>query len=380
MVNETRLVEQFMTLVRVDSETGHEGEIAGLLTELFAELGLTVEEDDTKGKTGHGAGNLICTLPAAPGLEDAVPIFFTCHMDTVTPGKGIKPRLDEDGYIRSDGTTILGSDDKAGIAALLEAVRILKERGIQHGPLQLVITVGEESGLVGAMALDAGKLQAKYGFALDSNGAVGDICVAAPTQAKIKVVVLGKSAHAGVNPEDGVSAIQVASKAIARMPHGRIDAETTANIGRFQGGGPTNIVCDRVDIEAEARSLVREKLDRQVEEMRRAFEEAARECGGRVEFASEILYTGYKFDASDPVVQIASAAMRSIGLEPRLFHSGGGSDANIFNGLGVPTVNLAVGYEHIHTTKEQIPVRAMVDTVRAVIAIIQEAARRNGSA
>ena len=376
MVNETRLVEQFMALVRVDSETGHEGEIAKRLVDLFTELGLNVEEDDTKERTGHGAGNLICTLPAAPGMEDAVPIFFTCHMDTVTPGKGIKPRLDEDGYIRSDGTTILGSDDKAGIAALLEALRILKEQKVPHGPIEAVITVGEESGLVGAKAMSAGKLKAKFGFALDSNGAVGDICVAAPTQAKISITVHGKSAHAGVNPEDGISAIVLASKAIARMPHGRIDAETTANIGRFQGGGPTNIVCDRVDIDAEARSLVREKLDRQVEAMRRAFEETALEFGGRVEFRSEIMYIGYKVDESSPVVEIASAALRSIGLAPRLFHSGGGSDANIFNGLGIPTVNLAVGYENIHTTQEQIPVRAMVDTARAVIAIIQEAARR----
>lgn len=374
MVNEQRLVEQFMELVQIDSETGHEQAISVRLKELFGGLGLDIDEDHAQQLTGHGANNLFIDWPATDGAQGE-PIFFTCHMDTVTPGKGIKPQLDGDGYIRSDGTTILGSDDKAGIAAMLEAIRVVRERGIAHGQVQFVITVGEESGLVGARALDASKLRARMGFALDSNGQIGDICVAAPTQAKIHAALYGRAAHAGVNPEDGVSAIQLASKAVSRMKLGRIDSETTANIGRFAGGGPTNIVCDRVDIDAEARSLTPEKLDEQVSSMKAAFESAAAELGGRAEFNSEIIYPGYKYDESAPVVQLASEALASIGLTPRLFHSGGGSDANIFNGLGLPTVNLAVGYEHIHTTSEQIPVRSMVDITRAVVAIIERAAR-----
>jgi len=375
-VNEQRLLNRFLELVQIDSETGHEEEIGEALKRLFGGLGLTVIEDDAKAKTGHGANNLFCELPATPGCENRDPIFFTAHMDTVVPGKGVRPRVDDDGYVRSDGTTILGSDDKAGLAVMLETVEILREQNIPHGPVQFIITVGEEAGLVGARAMDRSMIKAKYGFALDSEGKVGDICTAAPTQAKIHVAVIGKSAHAGVNPEDGISAIQVAARAIARMPLGRIDAETTANIGRFAGGGPTNIVCERVDIDAEARSLVPEKLKRQVKAMREAFESAAAEFGAKVEFASEIIYGGYKYDESDEVVRVAMDAVRRLGLEPRLFHSGGGSDANIFNGLGVPTVNLAIGYENIHTTKEQMPIRALVQSTELAVEIIRTVAEK----
>jgi tripeptide aminopeptidase len=375
LIQEKRLVDEFMELVRVDSETKHEQEISEVLKRKFSELGLSVVEDDAKDKTGHGAGNLIFTLNATEEGGAIPTIFFTSHMDTVEPGKGIKPQIDDDGYIRSDGTTILASDDKAGIAAMLEAIRVLKENGIGHGKLQFVITVGEESGLVGSRALDPKHLEASFGYAIDSNGDVGDIAVAAPTQAKIHVTIYGKSAHAGVNPEDGISAIQVASKAISRMPLGRIDHETTANIGRFEGGGETNIVCERVHIAAEARSLIQEKLDRQVETMREAFVNTAEEFGGRADFESKIIYPAYKYDENAPVVKLAMDAVRKIGRTPRTFHSGGGSDANVFNGMGVPTVNLAVGYEHIHTTKEQISIANLVSTAQLVVAIIQEAAR-----
>jgi tripeptide aminopeptidase len=377
MIQENRLIEQFLELVRIDSETKQEREIADALKKRFEELGFEVFEDESASVTGHGAGNLICALAAAPGKEDSPAILFTCHMDTVTPGKGVKPRLDSDGYIRSDGTTILGSDDKAGIAALVEAIRALKENGVPHGKLLVVITAGEESGLVGSRALAKSKpemLQAAYGYAIDSNGKVGDIAVAAPTQARIQITIKGKSAHAGVNPEDGISAIQVASKAISRMPLGRIDFETTANIGSFAGGGATNIVCDRVDIAAEARSLVQEKLDRQVEAMKQACESAAQEFGAKAEFASEIIYPAYKFDESAPVVKLAMKAIEKIGRTPKTFHSGGGSDANMFNGMGIPTVNLAVGYENIHTTEEQMPVSELTAAAKLVAEIIQLAA------
>jgi len=378
MVSQTRLIDLFIELVKVDSETKHEQEISALLKRKFAELGVHVTEDDSAARSGHGSGNLIATLEATAGAEQAPAIFFTAHMDTVVPGKGIKPRVDDDGYIRSDGTTILGSDDKAGIAAILEAIAVLKERNLPHGRLQFVITAGEEAGLCGARAMNPGLLKADMGFALDSNGKVGDIAVAAPTQAKIHIVFHGKSAHAGVNPEDGISAIQVAGKAVARMPLGRIDSQTTANIGSFTGSGPTNIVCDRVELEAEARSLMKEKLDRQVEAMRQACLDAAQESGARVEFESEIIYPAFMFDEQSPVVKLAMQALRKLGREPKLFHTGGGSDANIFNGMGVPTVNLAVGYENIHTTKEQMPISELVKTAELVLQIIREAAEQNG--
>lgn len=373
MIQKDRLIQEFMELVQVDSETKFEGEISKVLKEKFTALGLSITEDDAAAKTGHGANNLFAMLEA-DGCEGAPTLLFTSHMDTVMPGKGIKPMLHDDGYIRSDGTTILGADDKAGLAAMFEAIRVLKEQRIPHGPIQFVITVGEESGLLGSRSMDASKLKADFGYALDSNGSIGDIAVAAPTQAKVFINLYGKSAHAGVNPEDGISAIQVASKAISRMPLGRIDFETTANIGKFEGGGETNIVCDYVKLYAEARSLVQEKLDAQLEAMKKAVESAAEEFGARSEFEFNVIYPAYKYSDGDPVVELAKKAIVNIGETPRTFHSGGGSDANVFNGLGVPTVNLAVGYEYIHTTKEQIKADDIAKTARLVVEIIQQAA------
>lgn len=371
MINETRLVNEFLELVQIDSETGEEGEIARVLKEKFRSLGLMVEEDDAAVKTGHGANNLVATLP---GTVDAPVIYFTSHMDTVKPGKGVKPVV-RDGYVYSDGSTILGADDKAGLAAILEAIRVLKEQDIAHGTVQFLITVGEESGLKGAKAFNPELLKAEFGFALDSNGPVGEIITAAPAHARIDVVVHGKAAHAGVNPEEGISAIQVASKAIARMPLGRIDHETTANIGQFAGGQAMNIIPDRVEILAEARSLDEGKLERQIAAMRRAFEETAAEYGATVEFRVERMYPGYKYGDDHPVVATAMRAIRAIGRTPKTLASGGGSDANVIAGYGVPTVNLAVGYEEIHSKNERMPIAELVKTAELVVAIVQEVAR-----
>ncbi|MDP4163808.1 MAG: M20/M25/M40 family metallo-hydrolase, partial [Bacillota bacterium] len=323
MINHERLLNEFLELVQVDSETKFEAEIAKVLKQKFTDLGLDVFEDDTTAVTGHGAGNLVCTLEGTKEGVDT--IYFTSHMDTVVPGKGIKPSV-KDGYVVTDGTTILGADDKAGLAVMLETIRVLKEQNIPHGTIQFVITVGEESGLVGAKALDSSLMKAKYGYALDSDGLVGNIVVAAPTQAKITTVIYGKTAHAGVAPEKGVSAITIAAKAIAKMPLGRIDEETTANIGRFAGGQQTNIVCDRVDILAEARSLIPEKMEAQVAKMKEAFETVAEEMGGRAEVDVQIMYPGFKFGEGDQVVELARQAAAKIGRSCELQQSGGGSD------------------------------------------------------
>ncbi|MGY0694587.1 M20/M25/M40 family metallo-hydrolase [Virgibacillus sp. FSP13] len=371
-VNQDRLINEFMELVQIDSETGHEEKISDVLKQKFTDLGLEVIEDNSKEKTGHGSNNLICNLK---GTKDGVDsIYFTSHMDTVVPGNGIKPSI-KDGYIVSDGSTILGSDDKAGLAAIFEAIRTLQENNVEHGDIQFVITAGEESGLVGAKALDSSLLHAKYGYAIDSNGTVGDIIVAAPTQAKIFTVMKGKTAHAGVAPENGVSAITLAAKAIAKMPLGRIDDETTANIGRFEGGQQTNIVCDYVEILAEARSLVPEKMEAQVAKMKEAFETTAEEFGGTAEVDVQVMYPGFKQAAGDQVVEVARNAAKKIDRESKLLKSGGGSDANVIAGYGIPTVNLAVGYEEIHTTNERIPVDELVKVTELVTAIVQEAAK-----
>ncbi|GIP58101.1 M20/M25/M40 family metallo-hydrolase [Paenibacillus woosongensis] len=371
MINKDRIIAQFVELVQIDSETKDERNIADYLKTKFAELGLHVVEDDSMKRTGHGAGNIVATLQARPGVQ-AQPFLFTCHMDTVAPGKGIKPVIGEDGWIRSDGTTILGADDKAGLAALLEIIQVLQERQLPHGKIQFVITAGEESGLLGARAMDRSLLDSHFGFAIDSNGEVGSICVGAPTQARIEIEIFGKSAHAGVNPEDGISAIQVAGKAIARMKLGRIDEETTANIGKFEGGGPTNVVTDYAKLYAEARSLSREKVDKQLALMKEAVDTACSDFGARGEFRSDIIYPGFHLGAQDAVVQLAKRAAGKLGLSGRTFTSGGGSDANIMNGFGVPTVNLAVGYEEIHTTNERIKADDIVKIAEYALEIVAQ--------
>lgn len=372
-IKRKRLVNEFIELVQIDSETKYEGEIAKVLKQKFTELGLEVLEDQAKEKTGHEANNLICNLRG--NVKEADTIFFTSHMDTVTPGKKVKPTIQDD-YITSDGTTILGADDKAGIAVLLETIRTLKENNIDHGDIQFVITVGEESGLVGAKAIDTNLLQAKYGYALDSDGEVGSLIVAAPYQSKIKAKIYGKSAHAGVEPEKGVSAITVAAKAIAQMKLGRIDEETTANISYFHGGkiNQTNVVCDYVEIVGEARSLQQVKLKNITEEMKKAFVEVAEQHGGSAEVEIKEMYPGFQLNNGDPVVQIAQQTATQLGFSTKLLKSGGGSDANIFNSHGIPTANLAVGYEYIHTTNERIHIDHLINLTKFIIGIIQNVA------
>lgn len=371
MVNEKRVLDTFLGLVGIDSETKEEAVICEHLKGVFTELGCDVYEDDASTKTAHSGNNLIITLPATK--ENVDPIYFTAHMDTVTPGKGIKTSI-KDGYVVTDGTTILGADDKTGLTAMIELVRVLKEKQIPHGQIQFVITVGEESGLVGAKVLDLSKIDAKFGFALDSDGPVGDIIVAAPTQAKVNAKIYGKTAHAGVAPEKGISAIQIAAKAIAKMPLGRIDEETTANIGRFEGGRATNIVCDYVEVLAEARSLIHEKMEKQAETMKQAYIEVAESFGGRAEVDIDIMYPGFKFEEGDEVVEVAKRAAQTIGRPTRILHSGGGSDANVIAGGGIPTVNLAVGYEEIHTTNERMPLEELYKLVEYVVTIVEEVA------
>lgn len=367
-----RLINEFMELVQIDSETKHEEKIAPILMDKLKELGFDVYQDDANLRNGHGAGNIIATLK---GTVNADPIYFTVHMDTVVPGKGIKPEIREDGYIYSDGTTILGADDKAGIAALFEMVRQLKAQNIEHGTIQFIITAGEESGLAGAKELDPSLIKAKYGFAVDSDGKVGGIVVGAPYQAKIFAKIIGKTAHAGVAPEKGISAITIASKAIAQMQLGRIDEETTANIGRFEGGKATNIVCDVVDILAEARSIDEAKLNAQTKHMKETFEQVAKKIGGRAEVEVKLMYPGFRVTEQDHVVQVAMEAVKNIGRKPQIGVSGGGSDANVIASFGIPTVNLSVGYEEIHTTNERMPIEELEKLAELLVEIVKQSTK-----
>jgi tripeptide aminopeptidase len=373
-LNKDRLLEEFFELVQIDSETKDERAIADVLKVKMEELGFTVIEDDSAQRSGHGAGNLIASIKGT--VADADSIYFTCHMDTVVPGLGIKPELREDGYVYSDGTTILGADDKAGIAALFEMMRTVKENNISHGDIQFVITAGEESGLAGAKEMDASLITSKYGYAVDSDGKVGGIVTSAPYQAKLWTTINGKTAHAGVAPEKGVSAINIAAKSISAMTLGRIDAETTANIGSFHGGRATNIVCDEVTIVAEARSINPEKLKKQTDHMVATFAEIAAQMGGAAKTEVQEMYPGFSFEENAVVVQTAIQAINNIGRTPELLTSGGGSDGNVFNGAGIPTVTLSVGYEEIHTKNERMPVEELNKLTELLIEIVKVTASK----
>ncbi|MDN7240526.1 M20/M25/M40 family metallo-hydrolase [Planococcus sp. N028] len=370
-MNNERLLNEFLELVQIDSETKNEGEIAGYLKNKLESIGFHVAEDDSSSRSGHGANNIVATLRGAASNVPA--IYFTVHMDTVVPGVGVKPQI-RDGYVYSDGTTILGADDKAGIAALIEMIRTIQELQIEHGDIQFVITAGEESGLAGAKEFDPSLLFADYGYAVDSDGKVGGIVTSAPYQAKLWTTIYGKTAHAGVAPEKGISAITIAAKAIAKMSLGRIDAETTANIGRFEGGQATNIVCDEVSILAEARSIKEDKLASQTTHMEMVFQDVAVSLGGSAKTEVKLMYPGFHFDDTERAVQVAQKAAANIGRPSPVLTSGGGSDANIFNGFGIPTVNLCVGYEEIHTKNERMPIEELEKLAELLVEVVKESA------
>jgi len=372
MVNKQRLLDHFLKLVKIDSLSGKEGEISQLLKKELSQLGLEVLQDEANKPINGQVGNIIAKLKGT--LKGAPPILLNAHLDTVKPGEKVNPQIKE-GIIYSDGKTILGADDKSGVSAIMEALRVLQTQKILHGPLEIVFTISEETGLWGTKYLDYSLLESKIGFVLDSGKQVGTITTQAPTQDWIKAKILGKAAHAGVCPEEGINAIQVASQAIANMPLGRIDEETTANIGIIKGGRATNIVPDEVEVQGEARSRNHQKLNLQIEKMRKAFEESARKFGAKAEIEIEKAYPDFKVEETHPVIRIAEIAAQSLGLKTILKASGGGSDANIFNSKGITSVILSTGAENSHTLQEYIALQDLVKTTQYILAIIEEAAR-----
>jgi tripeptide aminopeptidase len=365
-VNRDRMVEEFMSLVRIDSLTRQERAMADKLRSMLETMGLDVYEDDAGEKIGGNAGNLICTVK---GDKDVPAVLLMAHMDTVVPGIGKKPVLDGE-YIRSDGSTILGGDDAAGIESILEALRILKEQKLSHGDIQIAFTIAEEGGLNGSKNLDYSRIHSKYGFVLDASGPIGAVAVKAPSQNLIEITVEGKASHAGIEPEKGISAIQIAAEAIAGMKLGRIDHETTSNIGAIKGGQVTNIVCERVTMAAEARSRDPKKLDIQTDHMKQCFEKAAQKYGGSVRFESHLAYPSFNIDHGSEIVGIMRQAALKCGLELKLIETGGGSDTNIINGKGIVGVDVCIGMDKVHSTEEQILVEDLVKTAGFLVSII----------
>ncbi len=372
VVNKERMLAEFCELVRIGCSTRAEREVADAVKAKLAAIGMAVDEDDVAGKIGGNAGNVIGLLKG--NVATAPTLLLSAHLDSVEPCGGIDPQL-ADGVITSGGDTVLGADDKAGVAGILEALRIIGETGVAHGDIQVVFTVAEEGGLNGSKNMDRGRLLADFGYVLDSGGAPGRIINAAPGQNSIKVVVRGKTAHAGVAPEEGINAIVVAGKAMAELRQGRIDAETTANVGVIKGGQATNIVPDYVEIACEARSRDAAKLAAQTAHMVDTFERVAAANGAKAEITVKGAYDPYVLTADMPVVALARQAAASIGLSPVLEATGGGSDANFFNAFGVPSAVLAVGMAKVHTTDEYIKEADLYKTAELVVAIVKTAAQ-----
>jgi len=369
VIDQDRLVKQFMDFVQIDSPSFAEAPFVLALGKELKALGLAVEND----RTGqNGAGNLFSELP---GTDRGLPPILLCmHTDTVEPGRGIKPRL-EDGQIRSAGTTILGADNKSAVAATLEAIRWLQASRPAHGDLEFLFTWGEERGHQGARVFDVSRLHARIGFVPDGGGPLGTIITQAPYYDSVRATFVGKAAHAGLAPESGISAIVMASKAISRMTLGRIAEGTTANLGKISGGAGRNIVPEKVEIEGEARSLVLEQLETQVKKMQAAMEEAAREVGGQVQVEVKREYDGFHIGDDDASVRIAQRASRTVGLIPTIASTNGGSDGNDLNAQGIRTIVLGMGGRDYHSTQESISVSELVKLTELITALVVESGR-----
>jgi tripeptide aminopeptidase len=357
MMQRERMVSHFLDLVQIDSQSKHERGVADRLAPELRELGCEVRIDDAGSAVGADVGNVIARMAAT--APDAPPILLSAHMDTVPPGNGVKPLRTAD-RIRSDGSTILGGDDKSGVAVIMEVLRTLKDREIRHGEIEVVFSICEEIGLLGAKQLDVGSLRSKRALVLDSAHAT--VCVTqAPSADRFEFTVHGLAAHAGVAPETGISAVRVAAQAIAAMPLGRIDPRTTSNVVIASGGSATNVVPDLCLVRGEARSLDDATLDRTTAAIRRCFQDAAAAATATVSGAlhrawveerCEREYESMNVPDAAPIVRALLAAAKAAGADVTTASIGGGSDSNVFNRRGIESVNFGTGMRAIHTLDE----------------------------
>jgi tripeptide aminopeptidase len=374
-IQQERLAQTFIQLCETDSPSGRERGMADLVSQILGKLdALPPLEDDSAAETGSQCGNLIFRFP---GTLDRQPLFFCCHLDTVEPGTGIKV-VRRDDIFTSLGNTILGSDDKSGIAALIEMIQVIREHNLPHVPMEFVFTTCEEVGLLGAKALDPKHIQAEIGYALDSSG-MGRVIIGAPASNRLRIGIKGVAAHAGLHPERGISAINLAGQALSLAPFGRIDAESTINFGTIQGGTASNIVPEQVFIEGEVRSHSSVRLEELTREVEQAFHtviEQWHDPSGKVkgrpelDFQVEADFPVMQLSREDEVIRQVKRAARTIDMELTLEVAGGGSDANIFNGYGLQTAIIATGMTHVHSTDEQVSLEDMVELTRLLLALV----------
>jgi tripeptide aminopeptidase len=371
-----RLNDTFAELCAIASPFGHERAVADRVAEELRSLGLEVEEDDAGEQIGGDAGNLLARLPGRGERS----VLLCAHLDTVPHEGAVEPVL-VDGAWESVGATILGADNKATVAILLALAHRAAVEGTPVG-VELLFTVGEENGLQGAKAFDVAKLRSEIGYVYDHASPIGEIIVASPTFYRLQARFRGQAAHAGVRPEDGRSAIQAAAKAIAAMRLGRIDAETTANVGNIHGGADgTNIVPERCTLLAEARSLSETTADQVISEMVDRCYDAANDpiCDCDLDVSVERLFRGYRHKGSAPTVVAAEAALRACGYAPTRITTGGASDANALVAGGLLCTNLANGTERNHEPTERIPQVALQGMLDVTFALLDELSGYGGA-
>ena len=359
----------FLELAAIPSPPGEERAVADVVLRYLGGLGLNADEDDCGATIGSTMGNIYVGLePTGRGT----PLFFCAHLDTVPPSGPLEPVV-EDGVVRNAGGTILGADDKSAVVAMLEGMRRVLAENRPHAGIELVFTPKEEVGLIGANAFDHDRLRAQLGYVYDHAGPLGEIILGAPWSYSMDVRFHGRAAHSGMFPEEGRSAVQAAAKAISDLRLGRVDEETTANVGLISGGTAGNIIPEWCTFLAEARSQDERKLNEIVQEMLDAFSFAATATDCEVETASRKSYVGYRFKRDEDAVQLAASALECCGYQPSYAVSGGGADANVFNERGRRCVNLANGMTDIHTPDERIAVADLDAMVEVTLALVDAA-------
>jgi tripeptide aminopeptidase len=364
------VVDLFLELAAIPSPSGNERLVADRVGAYLSEAGLVWDEDSSGQTVGSDAGNIFCRLPG--GVTNGVPVFFCAHLDTVPPEGPIEPD-DEDGDGRNPAGTILGGDNKAAVAAMLEGARRIVADGLPHAGVELVFTTKEEVGLIGAGAFDTSRLEAGIGFVYDHAAPIGEVVIGAPSARAFEVRFHGRAAHAGIAPEEGRSAIQAAARAIADLRLGRIDDLTSANVGVISGGTARNVIPEWCTVRAEARSHDERMLSELVQEMMDAFSFAASVSDCTVEIELKEQYRGYRFRADEPVVALAATALQGVGVEVHTALCGGGADANVFNLAGIPCVVLANGMAEIHTPAEHIAVADIERMVDVTLGLVEAA-------
>ena len=369
MAAQSETLDLFLELAALPSPPGEERAVADAVLHYLRALGLQPHEDDRGAGIGSTMGNVYARLePTAPGT----PLFFCAHLDTVPLAGPLEPVV-EDGFVRNAGGTILGADDKAAVVAMLEGVRRALAENRPHAGIELLFTPKEEVGLLGAAAFDHDRLHAQLGYVYDQAAPIGEIVLGAPWSQALEVTFHGRAAHSGMYPEEGRSAVQAAARAIADLRLGRVDEQTTANVGVISGGTAGNVVPEWCTFSAEARSQDERRLNELVQEMVDAcsFAATATECEVETELRKS--YNGYRFRRDEAAVQLAARALRSRGYEPRYVLSGGGADANVFNDRGRRCVNLANGMTDIHTPDERIAVDDLDAMVEVTLALVEAA-------